>query len=245
MIDRLISYALPVALAALAGGLLAVLGARVRLLPPLPAFGLFALSVLGGGGAAFVLGLWGIVRGAGPDGASRVPTIVAGAIGLGCVAFIVVIVAGAGRAPTIHDITTDPENPPVFVEAARNPANRGRDLAYPDGAADTAALQRAAYPDLNPIVLQLPADEAFEAALEVAAVRGWKVVARDDAARTFEAEDETSVFRFVDDIVVRVRESDGNAIVDVRSTSRVGEGDMGVNAERIRWFRDALLTGRR
>lgn len=237
--------ALPVALAALTGGGIAALAARLRLLPPLAAFGLFNLALLCGGGIALVLGVIGIVRGAGADGGGRGTAILAGAIGLGCLAFIGVIFAGATAKPAIHDITTDVNDPPIFVEAALNAANRGRDLSYPNGADDTPRLQRAAYPDLNPIVVQMGAGEAFDATLEAAEAIGWTVVARDDAARTFEAEHETSVFRFVDDVAVRVRPREGGAVVDVRSTSRVGVGDMGVNAERIRWFRDALLTGRR
>jgi uncharacterized protein (DUF1499 family) len=50
----------------------------------------------------------------------------------------------------------------------------------------------------------------------------------------------TRIFRFVDDIVVRVRPSNGGSIVDVRSKSRDGRGDMGANAARIRAFRDKL-----
>ena len=49
------------------------------------------------------------------------------------------------------------------------------------------------------------------------------------------------LFRFVDDIVVRIRTAPGGSIVDVRSTSRVGESDLGANAARIRAFREHLV----
>ncbi len=244
MIGRLAALALPVAIAAIVVAVLAVLGARLRLVPPLAALGLFSFALLGGGGIAFVLGVIGVVRGAGPEAATRMPAILAGALGLGCVVFVVVLIAGAGRAPVIHDISTDLDDPPAFSAAARIPANAGRDLSYPHGNDETPRLQRAAYPDLNPIALELPADEAFEASLEAAEMLGWEVSERADGAMTFEAQDDTSVFRFVDDVVVRVRPAGSGAVVDVRSTSRVGRGDMGVNAERIRRFRDLLLTGR-
>jgi uncharacterized protein (DUF1499 family) len=65
-------------------------------------------------------------------------------------------------------------------------------------------------------------------------------VAVDPAAGTLEANETTRLFHFVDDVVVRVRPSDGGSVVDVRSKSRDGRGDMGVNAKRIRAFRDAL-----
>jgi uncharacterized protein (DUF1499 family) len=245
MVARLTAAALPLALAALGGSGLAIVGARLRLLSPLAAFGLFFVALAGGGSIALVLGVIGVARSSGADASGRGAAILAGAIGLGCIAFVAVLFAAASGAPAIHDITTDVNDPPVFVEAARNEANEGRDLSYPNGAEDTPRLQRVAYPDLNPITVDMPAGETLEAALEAAEALGWKVVARDGDAGTFEAEHETSVFRFIDDVVVRVRPLESGSVVDVRSTSRVGVGDTGVNAERIRWFRDALVTGRR
>ena len=129
-----------------------------------------------------------------------------------------------------------------FSAAAANPANRGRDLSYPHGVAETPRLQQHAYADLQPIELVVGVGDAYQAALDAAGDLGWTVVERDATAHTFEAEDETSVFRFVDDIVVRVRPRGAGAVVDVRSISRVGVGDMGVNADRIRRFR-VVLTG--
>ena len=70
---------------------------------------------------------------------------------------------------------------------------------------------------------------------------GWEVVSADAAAGTLLARQTTKVFRFVDDVVVRVRPADGGgALVDVRSKSRDGRGDMGVNAARIRAFAEKL-----
>ena len=49
-------------------------------------------------------------------------------------------------------------------------------------------------------------------------------------------------FGFKDDVVVRVRENaEGGSLVDVRSVSRVGRSDLGVNAKRI----GAILQGLR
>ena len=70
-----------------------------------------------------------------------------------------------------------------------------------------------------------------------------EVAGFDAGGRTFEAEDETPMFRFVDDVVVRVRPDGATAVIDIRSTSRVGVGDMGANADRIRRFR-SLVTAR-
>ena len=68
----------------------------------------------------------------------------------------------------------------------------------------------------------------------------WEIVAADTAAGKIEATDTSRVFRFVDDIAVRIRAGSSGARVDVRSKSRVGKGDMGANTARIRQLRDAL-----
>ncbi|MGL5839140.1 MAG: DUF1499 domain-containing protein, partial [Sphingorhabdus sp.] len=51
-------------------------------------------------------------------------------------------------------------------------------------------------------------------------------------------------FRFKDDVVVRVRPTEDakGSIVDMRSISRVGVSDLGMNAKRVRAFL-ADLTG--
>ena len=50
----------------------------------------------------------------------------------------------------------------------------------------------------------------------------------------------TAIFRFVDDIAIRVRPTASGTVVDVRSKSRDGRGDLGANAERIRAFTSAF-----
>jgi len=149
----------------------------------------------------------------------------------------------AGRGvPSINDITTSPDDPPAFELALSDPDNAGRDMAYP---ADFAAQQRAAYPDLAPISLKAPPGEALERARRAAESLGWEVAEvrppqNEDGEGRIEAREASGVFRFVDDVVVRVRPAPGGSRVDVRSKSRVGRGDMGANAGRIRAFRAAL-----
>jgi uncharacterized protein (DUF1499 family) len=151
--------------------------------------------------------------------------------------------ASAGRGlPRINDITTSPEDPPAFVVAANDPANAGRDLGYPPA---FAGLQRGAYPDLAPIELAVPPGEALERARRAAESLGWQVAEvrppqQDGGDAFLEARQESGLFRFVDDVVVRVRPAPSGSVVDVRSKSRDGQGDLGVNAARIRAFREAL-----
>lgn len=144
----------------------------------------------------------------------------------------------AARLPAIHDITTDTEDPPAFDVLT---ALRGADAspaAY-DGA-DTAARQRQAYPDIAPIALDVPSAEAFDRALAAAQRLGLAVVAADRTGGRIEAVATTAWFGFKDDIVVRVRASNNGSRIDVRSKSRMGRGDMGANARRIRRFADLL-----
>jgi uncharacterized protein (DUF1499 family) len=56
----------------------------------------------------------------------------------------------------------------------------------------------------------------------------------------FEATDESLWFGFIDDIVVRVRPDGSGARVDMRSVSRVGRSDLGVNAARMRPYLQEL-----
>jgi len=49
-----------------------------------------------------------------------------------------------------------------------------------------------------------------------------------------EARATSKLFRFVDDVAIRIRSKDGGSVVDIRSKSRVGQGDLGANANRIR-----------
>jgi uncharacterized protein (DUF1499 family) len=166
-----------------------------------------------------------------------------GACGL-AVAVIVAVAVSAGPSagvPPINDITTDPLDPPQFAALARDPENADRDMSYPGE--PFASQQRAGYPDLAPIDLATSPTDTFEASKNAIESFGWQIVAADAAAGTIEATDTSRIFRFVDDISVRVRPLPTGARVDMRSKSRVGLGDMGANAARIRRLRDSLGIG--
>jgi uncharacterized protein (DUF1499 family) len=152
----------------------------------------------------------------------------------------VLAAASAGRGlPRINDITTRPDDPPVFEAAAREADNQGRDMAYP---AAFAAQQRAGYPDLAPIELALPPAQAFERASEAVRELGWEITLEDPQRGVIEARETSWLFRFVDDVAIRVRPQGSGSVVDVRSKSRVGQGDLGANAGRIRAL-SAKLSG--
>jgi len=118
----------------------------------------------------------------------------------------------ARSVPAINDISTDAEN----------------------------KAQQQAYPDIKPIMLAEPKEKAFERALAAAQAMGWEIVAHDPAAGRIEAVDTTFWFGFKDDVLVQVSAAGGGSRLDVRSKSRVGRGDAGTNARRIRGFRERL-----
>jgi uncharacterized protein (DUF1499 family) len=140
--------------------------------------------------------------------------------------------------PPIHDITTDTQNPPEYVAVLPLRANAPNKTVY--GGQRVAALQRQAYPDLQPLMLNVPPPQAFDRALEAARDMGWELVAADAAAGRIEATDTTFWMGFKDDVVIRVKATDGGSQIDVRSLSRVGVGDVGTNAKRIRAYLNAL-----
>ena len=133
--------------------------------------------------------------------------------------------------PFIHDITTDLENPPVFVDVLPLRADAPNTAEY--GGPEIAAQQREGYPDLGPLTVSDPAQHAFERAVAAAQEMGWEIVVTVPAEGRLEATDTTFWFGFKDDVVVRVSPAENGSRIDVRSVSRVGKSDVGTNAKRI------------
>ena len=160
-------------------------------------------------------------------------------IGLAVVSIPSAVIVSARDTPAIHDITTDPDNPPLFVAILPLRAGAANPPEYLGG--DVTAQQRRAYPDIQPLVLQVTAEQAFTRALTAVRDLGWNVVSDDREAGRIEAVDTTFWFGFKDDVVIRVREvSAGSARIDVRSKSRVGVSDLGSNARRVRALLERL-----
>ena len=219
---------------------LGLLGARVELLPPIQAFLAYGIGVLLILLAVIILVI-GLAISRGTAGALSAGRAW-GAL-LACILVLVPNMQSFPRGqPPIHDITTDTSNPPVFVElvAIRAADNAANPPEY--AGEEVAKVQQEAFPEL--VTLQLSTDPAtvFISAGEVMREMGWAVVAEDATTGRLEATDTTDWFRFKDDVVVRIEAADGGTRVDVRSKSRVGQGDMGANAARIREFLARLQT---
>jgi uncharacterized protein (DUF1499 family) len=207
------------------------LAIQLGLASPFVGFRIFGIGLLAGV-VALVLGVVGLVKtrpATGREGRASAATGLL--LGLLLVASVLVSAGSALGLPAINDITTDPEDPPAFTNPAR-----------PYGGETFAAAQRRAYPDIAPIGLASPPDAAFAAAVAAAEALGFEIVREDPAARMIEATDTTRIFRFVDDVAVRVRPEGSGSRIDVRSRSRDGKGDLGANAARIRAFREKLTA---
>jgi uncharacterized protein (DUF1499 family) len=146
----------------------------------------------------------------------------------------------ASRLPAIHDVSTDLVQPPPFL--AVTPLRVGAPNSVEYGGPAVAEKQRAAYPDLQPVVLNLPPSRAFDRALQAARAMGWELVASDPEGGRIEATDTTFWFGFKDDVVVRIVAQPNGSRIDVRSVSRAGVGDLGANAARIRRYLAAVKT---
>jgi uncharacterized protein (DUF1499 family) len=136
--------------------------------------------------------------------------------------------------PFIHDISTDLEHPPEFVDVVPLRADAPNPVAHPG--AETAAQQREGYPDIRPLELALAPEQAFDRALATARAQGWEVVAAEPEEGRIEATATTFWFGFKDDVVVRITPAGNGSRLDIRSKSRVGRSDVGANAARIRAF---------
>ena len=155
-------------------------------------------------------------------------------LGLVAAAPALVLLSKAKSLPLIHDVSTDLADPPAFVALAEARKASPNGLAY--GGAKVADEQRRGYPDIKPLMVKTAPNETVQRAIDAARSLGWEIAASDSAAGRIEATDTTAFFGFKDDVVVRIRPEGSGSRVDVRSVSRVGESDIGANAERIRKF---------
>jgi len=217
----LTSKAERISLAGVSVSLIGPVGAQLGLRPASAFSSFLAGALVGGVGAAY-----GLIR-AWRRG-SAAPTRAEGyrAAALGAIP-ILLSVAGAlsGRgAPRINDVSTDLVQPPPFSRAVQ----------YPDAFKPVVAEH---YAHLAPLRTPLEAAEAFRRAVVVArGVSDWELTRVDAANTSFEAVATTRLFRFKDDVAVRVSAEGSGARVDMRSRSRFGKGDLGANAVRIRRY---------
>ena len=170
-------------------------------------------------------------------------------VGVAILAYPAYLGVKAYQLPAIYDITTDPIDPPRFEAIARLRPREANPIVY--AGLRAAELQKAAYPNVEPLIVSATPQVAYEAAVQVITKRKWRIVdaraplpGRRDGR--IEAVARTPILGFRDDVVVRVRADPDGARVDIRSTSRYGRHDFGTNAARVgRALRGDRRRGRR
>ncbi len=217
--------------------LVGTLGAFSGALTPVVGFSLLVLAI--GTSVVFGIGLAGAAAFASATGKSWRPRALRGAVLPLLVAIPVFVLLNTSDLPTTNDVSTDLldrlEFDPELQKLRTSPEPGDLERANFDEA------QRQAYPDLAPILLALPPDQAFAQAKQAAeSLPGWQVTSADAATGRIEATDTSRIFHFVDDVVIRVRPDGSGSRIDIRSRSRDGRGDMGVNAERVRAYSAAV-----
>ena len=219
-----------------------VVGAHFYLTPAFFGFQLFAfgflLSLLG-----FVLGIIGLLMTrSGPRRAARpralIGTLLSGAVALPVFAVFMV----HSKYPPINDITTDFANPPEYVHAVELIANQGRDMKY--NRDKYMAAQQKGYPPLAPGSITGDPTAVFDRVKTlVASIPDWQITYVDPKTRTLEGVSTSKLFHFQDDFVIEVRPGpNGTSLVEMRSKSRDGVGDLGVNYNRIVMFLGKLQS---
>lgn len=166
-------------------------------------------------------------------------------------ALAAIIIAGATLAtpvkqlakfksvPVIHDITTDSQNPPAFeASVAVRGENQANSTAY--GGEELAKAQSCAYDSIAPLTTRKDPETTYPIALELVKQRGWTILATESRRGRIEAVDTSRWFGFNDDIVIRIERTETGSRIDMRSSSRVGQSDLGVNAARIEGFLTTL-----
>jgi uncharacterized protein (DUF1499 family) len=144
------------------------------------------------------------------------------------------------QLPAIHDITTDPGNPPAFVAIARVRVSGQNPVTY-DGP-ETAAQQRRAYPDIRSITFVQSQDLVFTEALASIEDLGWRLADTNPAEGRIEATVSSRWFGFKDDVVIRIVATPNGTVLDMRSKSRTRQHDVGANARHIRVFINTLAA---
>lgn len=150
------------------------------------------------------------------------------------------------KLPKIHDITTDPIDPPRFDALSRLRTGDGTNTAVYAGLY-SAEQQRQFYPDIEPIELEIPVDRAYAIARQLVIKRKWTVIDEREPQPPrrigrIEAVARTPIMGFREDISIRVVPDGDDSRVDIRSASRYFESDIGSNAARVTKFIDDLNT---
>jgi len=150
------------------------------------------------------------------------------------------------KLPPIHDITTDPIDPPRFEALARLRTGEGTNPAVYAGLY-SAEQQRLAYPDIETVELEAPVQRAYEVTLQLVTRRKWLVIDERPPQPPrrigrIEAVARTPIMGFREDVSIRITPDGEDSRVDIRSASRYFDADLGSNAARVTKLIDDINT---
>ena len=244
-VSSLASWARNLAVFAVVAVVVSIIVVRFGFLEPKPAvvtfFGGLAIAVL-----SILFGLAGFAaiwqNGSRGMGRILIAFLINGAI----LAYPAYLALQYRKLPAIHDITTDPIDPPRFDALARLRSVDGANTAVYAGLY-SAEQQRRFYPDIEPIELEIPVDRAYAIALQLVNKRKWLVIDERSPQPPrrigrIEAVARTPIMGFREDVSIRVVPDGDDSRVDIRSSSRYFDSDLGSNAARVTKFIDDLNT---
>lgn len=139
----------------------------------------------------------------------------------------------------IHDITSDPEDPPQFKVLENRPFDGQRKIRYKGEDVPAAYAIHDKYLALTKphAGLLISPRKVYWRSFETAKRLGWTIVDASEKDLRIEATDRSLWFGRPFDIVIRVRPAGAmGGRVDARSRSRDGENDHGANADRLKAF---------
>jgi uncharacterized protein (DUF1499 family) len=243
--SRLATWARNLAIFSVIAVLVSILIVRFGFLEMKPALATF-FGALGCAGLSILIGLAGFaaIWHNGTRGMSRI--LLAFVIDAAVLAYPGYLAYKYKKLPAIHDITTDPVDPPRFEALARLRNGDGTNTAIYAGLR-SAEQQQQAYPNIEPVDLEIPADRAFAIALRLVNKRKWLVIDERPpqlprGIGRIEAVARSPIMGFREDVAIRVSPDGDDSRVDIRSSSRYFESDLGSNAARITKLIDELNT---
>ena len=127
----------------------------------------------------------------------------------------------ARSVPSIHNISTDVENPPQFDKVVSLRGEGSNPHEYDKQA--LAQIQQAAYPNIKTLELNSTKEQVFAKSKNIAIEMGWDLVSVDEQAGLIEATATTAMWGFKDDVVIRIQAESNQVLLDMRSVSRIGQ----------------------
>ena len=244
-VSSLASWARNLAVFSVAAVLVSIIIVRFGFLEMKPALATF-FGALACAGLSILVGLGAFVAiwQNGSRGMSRI--LLAFLINAVVLAYPAYLALQYRKLPAIHDITTDPIDPPRFEALARLRTGEGTNTAVYAGLY-SAEQQHLAYPDIETVELEIPVQRAYDITLQIVNRRKWLIIDERPPQLPrrigrIEAVARTPIMGFREDVSIRVTADGEDSRVDIRSSSRYFESDLGSNAARVAKLIDDLNT---